>query len=85
MPRGIILNYHGEIKGYGYRRARIEKVAFEVRPDDVDYDEIHERLCRRAGMMMDNHQTFLLVESGIAVQLSDGNIWIGTGLREERW
>jgi len=84
MSECILLPLSDEtVRGFPYRRAIIQNVILEVKPEPEEYKRILERLCKKAGMKPDNHQVFVI--GNTVVQMSDWTIWIGYGVREGCW
>lgn len=81
----IPVNLYVEVKHYPYRTAHMNNIAIGL-PRDANKD-LEEELAERAGVAKDNHVLYTLTrgEDVICVQITDDQIYIGTGLIEESW
>lgn len=72
---------------YGYRKARpkVNLVSFDC--NDRKIKQLEERLYKITGATKDNHVLFEVKvnEYILALQFTDGNMWLGLGVEKQRW
>lgn len=72
---------------YGYRQAqpKLNLVSFDR--DDKQIKRLEERLYEITGAVRDNHVLFEVTvnEYTLALQFTDGNMWLGLGVEKRCW
>ena len=84
---------HTNVLGFGYRTADVKNALFEIRADHREekeireYNMLHSDLAEKAGIRVDNHQTFVVEDDDkkLVIRFSDYRIIIGTDIIVGRW